>query len=120
MGQQEHAHDDLGFGGYRRGVEPSFYSPSNKAGRRNGASTPPWGDKGSSRELARAMGNDKAPGFFTEGFYRYSVVPASLDATNHHPNLLAQRFLFCLGDRLEPLACSPYRRCPVSPEGRFR
>ena len=40
------------------------------------------------------MGNDKAPGLFTEGSYRYSVVPASLDATNHHPNLLAQRFLF--------------------------
>jgi len=50
------------------------------------------------------MGNDKAPGLFTEGFYRYSVVSTSLDASNHHLNLLlAQWFIFCLRDHLEPL-----------------
>ena len=59
------------------------------------------------------MGNDKAPGLSAEGFYRYSVVPASLDATNHHPNLLVQRFIFRLRDRLEPfrvlaVSASPY------------
>jgi hypothetical protein len=31
----------------------------------------------------------KAPGFlFTEGFYRYSVLSTSPDATNHHLNHL--------------------------------
>jgi len=57
-----------------------------------------------SSKLARAIGNDKAPALFTEGFYRYSVVSNSLDVSNHHLNLLlAQRFIFCLRDRLEPL-----------------
>jgi hypothetical protein len=61
-------------------------------------------DKMCSRKLARAIGNDKAPGLFTEGFYRYSILSTSLDGTNHHLNfLLAQRFIFCLRDRLEPL-----------------
>ena len=52
-----------------------------------------------------AIGNDKAPGLFTEGFYRYSVFSTSLDVSNHHLNLLllARRFIFCLRDRLEPL-----------------
>jgi hypothetical protein len=48
-------------------------------------------------------GNDEAPGLFTEGFYRYSVLSSSLNVSNHHPNLLAQWFIFCLRDRLEPL-----------------
>jgi hypothetical protein len=40
---------------------------------------------------------------FAEGFYRYSVLSSSLDVSNHHLNLLlAQRFIFCLRDRLEP------------------
>ena len=56
-----------------------------------------------SRKLARAIGNEKAPGLFTEGFYRYSVLSTSLHISNHHPNLLAQWFIFCLRDRLEPL-----------------
>jgi hypothetical protein len=57
----------------------------------------------SSRKLARAIGNDEAPGLFIEGFYRYSILSSSLDVSSHHPNLLlAQRFIFCLGDRLEP------------------
>ena len=47
---------------------------------------------------------EKAPDLSAEGFYKYSVVSASLDVSNHHPNLLlAQRFIFCLIDRLEPL-----------------
>jgi hypothetical protein len=55
------------------------------------------GDKGCSRKLARAIGNGKAPGLFTEGFYRYSILSTSLDGTNHHLNLLlAQRFIFAL------------------------
>ena len=59
--------------------------------------------KKSSRKPARAMGDDEAPGLFTEGFYRYSVLSSSLDVSNHHLNLLlAQRFIFCLRDRLEP------------------
>ena len=58
----------------------------------------------SSRKLARVIGNDEAPGLFTEGFYRYSVLSTLLDATNHHLNLLAQRFIFCLRDRLEPFS----------------
>jgi hypothetical protein len=33
--------------------------------------------------------NDKAPGLFTEGFYRYSVFSTSLDVSNHHLNLLS-------------------------------
>ena len=37
----------------------------------------------------RAIGNDKAPGLFTEGFYRYSVFSSSLDVSNHHLNLLS-------------------------------
>jgi hypothetical protein len=50
------------------------------------------------------LGNDEAPGLFTEGFYRYSILSSSLDVSNHHLNLLlAQRFIFCLRDRLEPL-----------------
>ena len=55
------------------------------------------------RKLARAIGNDEAPGLFTEGFYRYSILSSSLDVSNHHLNLLAQRSIFCLRDRLEPL-----------------
>jgi hypothetical protein len=55
-------------------------------------------EKGSSRKLARAIGNDEAPGLFTEGFYRYSVLSTSLNATNHHLNLLAQQFIFRLRD----------------------
>ena len=51
-----------------------------------------------SRKLARAIGNDEAPGLFTEGFYRYSVLSASPNATNHHLNLLAQQFIFRLRD----------------------
>jgi hypothetical protein len=47
-----------------------------------------------SRKLARAIGNDEAPGLFTEGFYRHSILSTSPDATNHHLNLLAQRFIF--------------------------
>ena len=58
-------------------------------------------EKKSSRKLARVIGNDEAPGLFTEGFYRYSVLSTLLDTTNHHLNLLAQRFIFCLRDRLE-------------------
>ena len=51
------------------------------------------------------MSNDEAPGSFTEGFYRYSVLSSSPDVSNHHPNLLlAQRFLFFLRDRLEPFS----------------
>src|SRR5918997_6669003 len=48
------------------------------------------------RKLAKAIGIDEAPGLFTEGFYGYSVLSASLDVSNHHPNLLilAQRFVF--------------------------
>jgi hypothetical protein len=57
-----------------------------------------------SRQLARAIGNDEAPGLFAEGFYRYSVVSSSLDVSNHHLNLLAQRFIFCLRDRLKPFS----------------
>ena len=61
------------------------------------------GDRRSSRKLARVIGNDEAPGLFAEGSYRYSVLSTLLDATNHHLNLLAQWFIFCLGVRLEPL-----------------
>ena len=61
-------------------------------------------DKGSNRKRARVIGKDEAPSLFTEGFYRYSVLSTLLDATNHHLNLLAQRFIFCLRDRLEPLS----------------
>ena len=61
-------------------------------------------DNVSSRKLARSIGNDKAPGLFTEGSYRYSGLSTSPDATNHHLNLLlAQWFIFYLRDRLEPL-----------------
>jgi hypothetical protein len=50
-----------------------------------------------SRKLARTIGNDKALGLFTEGFYRYSVLSSSLDVSNHHLNLLlALRFIFSL------------------------
>ena len=69
--------------------------------------------KRSSRKLARAIGNDKAPGLFTEGFYRYPVLSTSPNATNHHLNLLAQRFIFRLRDRLEPLRVSLYERFPM-------
>ena len=63
--------------------------------------------------LARAIGNDKAPGLFTEGFYRYSVFSTSLDVSNHHLNLLlALRFIFCLRDRLEPLRVLAVRALP--------
>jgi hypothetical protein len=60
-------------------------------------------ERRSSRKLAKATGKYEAPGLFTEGFYRYSVLSSSPDATNHHPNLLlpAQRFIFCLGDQHE-------------------
>jgi hypothetical protein len=52
---------------------------------------------GFSETRPRAMGNDKAPGLFTEGFYRYSVFSTSLDVSNHHLNLLlALRFIFAL------------------------
>ena len=47
------------------------------------------GDPSSSRLLARAIGNDEAPGLLTEGFYGYSVFPTSLDVSNHHLNLLS-------------------------------
>ena len=59
-----------------------------------------------SRQLAKAIGNDEAPGLFTEGFYRYSVFSSSLDVSNHRLDLLvlAQRFIFCLRDRLESLS----------------
>ena len=52
---------------------------------------------------SRAIGNEKAPGFFTEGFYKYSVFSTSLHISNHHLNLLAQNLIFCLRDRFEPL-----------------
>ena len=39
--------------------------------------------------LGLYIGNDKAPGLFTEGFYRYSVFSTSLDVSNHHLNLLS-------------------------------
>ena len=62
-------------------------------------------EKKRSRKVARVIGNDEAPGLCTEGFYRYSVLSSSLDVSNHHPNLLlAQRFIFCLRDRLEPFS----------------
>jgi hypothetical protein len=51
-----------------------------------------------SRNPARAIGNDEAPGLFTEGFYRYSVLSTSLNATNQYLNLLAQQFIFRLRD----------------------
>ena len=40
----------------------------------------------------------KAPGLFAEGFYKYSVLSASLHISNHHLKnlLLAQRFIFAL------------------------
>jgi hypothetical protein len=60
-----------------------------------------------SRKLARVIGNDEAPALFGEGFYGYSVLSASLDVSNHHLNLLlvlAQRFIICLRDRLEPIS----------------
>jgi len=40
-------------------------------------------------ETPKAIGNVKAPGLFTEGFYRYSVFSTSLDVSNHHLNLLS-------------------------------
>jgi len=49
------------------------------------------GDRRSSRKRARVIGNDEAPGLFTEGSYRYSVLSSSLDVSNHHPNLLLAR-----------------------------
>jgi hypothetical protein len=50
---------------------------------------------------------------FTEGFYRYSVLSSSLDVSNHHLNLLlAQRYIFCLRDRLEPLRVLAVRALP--------
>ena len=67
----------------------------------------------SSRKLARAIGNEKAPGLFTEGFYIYSVFSSSLDVSNHHLNLLlAQQFIFCLRDCLEPLRVLALRALP--------
>jgi len=60
------------------------------------------------------MDNDEAPGSFTEGCYRYSVLAISPNATNHHLNLLlAQRFILRLRDRLEPLRVSLSERFPM-------
>jgi hypothetical protein len=69
---------------------------------------------GASENTARAKRNDEAPGSFTGGFYRYSVLSSSPDVSNHHPNLLllAQRLIFCLGDRLEPLRALAVRALP--------
>ena len=53
-------------------------------------------------ETRRARGIAKAPGLSAEGSYKYSVVPASLDVSNHHLNLLAQWYILRLRDRLEP------------------
>src|SRR5215213_10462180 len=77
-----------------------FYSPSCREGSH-------------SRQLARAIGNYKAPGLFTEGFYRYSVFSTSLDVSNHHLSLLlALRFIFCLRDRQQPLRVLALRALP--------
>jgi hypothetical protein len=46
-------------------------------------------DTHNSRKLAGAIDNDKALGKQAKGFYRYSVFSTSLNATNHHLNLLA-------------------------------
>jgi hypothetical protein len=59
-----------------------------------------WADRGKiagsqlprgclSRKLAGVIGNDEAPGLFTEGFYRYSIFSSSLDVSNHLLNLLS-------------------------------
>ena len=53
--------------------------------------------------LPDLRGERESPRLFTEGFYKYSVLSASPDVSNHHLNLLVQRFIFCLRDRLEPL-----------------
>jgi hypothetical protein len=64
-------------------------------------------------ETPRAIDNYKAPGLFTEGFYRYSVFSTSLDVSNHHLNLLlALRFIFCLRDRQQPLRVLALRALP--------
>ena len=66
-------------------------------------------------ETPKAIGNVKAPGLFTEGFYRYSVFSTSLDVSNHHLSLLlALRFIFCLRDRLEPLCVLAVRALPCN------
>ena len=68
---------------------------------------------GFSETRPRATGNHKAPGLFTEGFYRYSVFSTSLDVSNHHLNLLlAWRFILCLRGRLEPLRVLAVRALP--------
>jgi hypothetical protein len=54
--------------------------------------------------LPELRGERESPRLFTKGFYKYSVLSASPDVPNHHLNLLlAQRFIFCLRDSLEPL-----------------
>ena len=75
-----------------------------------------------SETRSRAIGNVKAPGLFTEGFYRYSVFSTSLDVSNHHLNpLLARQFIFCLRDRLEPLRVLAVRALPCYlHKGQFR
>jgi hypothetical protein len=73
-----------------------------------------------SRKLARAIGSDKAPGLFTEGFYRHSILSTSPDATNHHLNLLAQRFIFYLRDRLKPLRVLAVSAFPYDLKGQRR
>src|SRR5215216_2063889 len=66
-----------------------------------------------SETRSRAIGNDKAPGLFTEGFYRYAVFSTSLDVSNHHLSLLlALRFIFCLRDRQQPLRVLALRALP--------
>ena len=78
--------------------------PSGEVSRICSRPYPQAAEKKSSRLLGRAIGDDEAPGLFTEGFYRYSVLSTSLHISNHHPNLLAQWFIFCLRDRLEPFS----------------
>ena len=59
----------------------------------------------------------KAPGLFTEGFYKYSVLSASLAISNHHLKnlLLAQHFIFCLREiALSLYAFSLYQHSLVS------
>jgi hypothetical protein len=77
-----------------------------------------------SRKLTRAIGNDKAPGLFTEGFYRYSVFSTSLDVSNHHLNLLSSLCgsSFALEVAYEPLRVLAVRAlpCDLLSKGQFR
>ncbi len=58
----------------------------------------------SSRILAGSAKEKRKPPALYRGLQRYSVLSASPDVSNHHLNLLlAQRFIFRLRDRLEPL-----------------